>query len=73
MVFESIQASLSSTAAMIIGFLPVLIGAIIILIIGWIVGRVGSGIFAKILRKANVDETVGKTDFGAVIESQGGL
>ena len=71
MVFESVQASLSSTATMIIGFLPALIGAIIILIIGWIVGRVGSGIFAKILRKANVDETVGKTDFGAAIEKSG--
>lgn len=71
MVLESVQASLSATAGMIIQFLPALIGAIIILIIGWIVGRVGGGVMAKILRRANVDETVGKTDFGMTIEKSG--
>jgi len=71
MVFESVQASLSTTGAMIIGFLPALIGAIIILIIGWIVGRVGGSILARILQRANLDETVGKTDFGMAIEKSG--
>ena len=71
MVLEPVQASLSATAGMIIQFIPALIGAIIILIIGWIVGRVGSSIFAKILRRANVDETVGKTDFGTAIANSG--
>ena len=71
MVLESVQASLSNTAAMVIQFLPALIGAIIILIIGWIVGRVGGSIMSKILRKANVDETVGKTDFGMALAKSG--
>lgn len=71
MVLESVQSSLSATAGMIIQFIPVLIAAIIILIIGWIVGRIGGGIMARILRRANVDETVGKTDFGEAVANSG--
>ncbi len=71
MVFESVMQSLSSTANMIIQFIPALIGAIIILIIGWIVGRVAGGLLSKLLQKTNIDETVGKTDFGVTIEKSG--
>ena len=71
MVFENVQQGLTTSANMVIQFLPALIGAIIILIIGWIVGRVGGSIMSKILRKANVDETVGKTDFGMALQKSG--
>ncbi len=70
-VFENVQQGLTNSANMIIQFLPALIGAIIILIIGWIVGRVGGGLLSKLLQKTNIDETVGKTDFGTTLEKSG--
>lgn len=71
MVFENVQQGLTSSANMIIQFIPALIGAIIILIIGWIVGRVAGGILSKLLQKTNIDESVGKTDFGMTLERSG--
>lgn len=71
MVFEAVQQGFADAASMTIQFLPALIAAIIILIIGWIVGRIGGGIMSRILRRANVDETVGKTDFGDAIAKSG--
>ncbi len=71
MVFENVQQGLTNSVNMVIQFLPALIGAIIILIIGWIVGRVAGGILSKLLQKTKIDETVGKTDFGATLDKSG--
>lgn len=71
MVFENVQQGLTNSANMIVQFIPALIGAIIILIIGWIVGRVAGGVLSKLLRKTNIDESVGKTDFGMALEKSG--
>lgn len=71
MVLESVQSGLTNTVGMVIGFLPALIAAIIILIIGWIVGRVAGGVLKRILQRANLDKTVGKTDFGDAMAQSG--
>lgn len=55
-----------------IAFLPQLIGAIVILIIGWIVGRLlGKGI-STLLDRVGVDEALAKTSIGKAIERQYG-
>jgi hypothetical protein len=55
-----------------IAFLPSLIAAIVILIIGWIVGRlVGKGV-AALLDRLGVDDAIAKTSIGKAIERQYG-
>ncbi len=55
-----------------ISFLPELIGAIVILIIGWIVGRLlGKGISA-LLDRVGIDDALAKTSIGKAIERQYG-
>ena len=55
-----------------IAFLPNLLAAIVILIIGWIVGRLlGKGI-AALLDRVGVDDAIAKTSIGKAIERQYG-
>jgi hypothetical protein len=52
-------------------FLPKIAGAVVILIIGWIVGRLlGKGI-SKVLDKAGVDDVLRKNVFGKALEKSG--
>ena len=54
-----------------VGYLPKVAGAIIVLIIGWIAGRlVGKGV-SRILDKVGVDDAVKKTAIGKAIERSG--
>jgi len=54
-----------------VAFLPRLIGAIIILIIGWAVGRLLGAAVSRILDKAGVDDALRKTSVGRAIERAG--
>ena len=54
-----------------VAFLPRLIGAIIILIIGWAVGRGLGAAISRILDKAGVDDALRKTSVGKAIERAG--
>ncbi|MDT8357003.1 MAG: hypothetical protein RQ758_00705 [Methanomicrobiaceae archaeon] len=67
----SITEALMQTAYQIIAFLPLLIAAIIILIIGWVAGRFLGSIVSKILDKIGVDDAIRKTSVGKAIEESG--
>ncbi len=54
-----------------VDFLPKLIGAIIILIIGWIVGRLLGKYISKFLDKMGFDDAIRNTVFGKGIERSG--
>lgn len=47
--------------------LPQLLGALIILLIGWVVGRVVGGVIRRLADRANVDRTVAKTPLGGAL------
>ena len=54
-----------------VAFLPRIIGAIIILIIGWAVGRLLGAAISRLLDKAGVDDALRKTSVGKAIERAG--
>ena len=61
----------SSLAAWFINAIPKIITAIVILIIGWAVGRALGAAISKILDKAGVDDALRKTSIGRAIEKSG--
>jgi len=68
MVLESM---LVDVWAVFIDMLPKVAGAIVVLIIGWIAGRViGKGV-SKVLDKAGVDDALRKTAIGKALERSG--
>ncbi|HDR72839.1 MAG TPA: hypothetical protein ENN85_02845 [Methanoculleus sp.] len=58
-------------AAAVILYLPNIIAAIIILLIGWIVGRIVGGVVAKFLDRIGVDDALRRTSIGQAIEQSG--
>ena len=63
-----IAASLQKALDGFLGFLPNLIGFLLILIIGFIIARVVKGILTKLLQKAKLDETLHKGQTGEYVE-----
>jgi len=59
-----IGTSLQTSTAGAIEFLPRLIGAIVILIIGWIVGRIVGGFISRSISHLGVDERMADTTVG---------
>ncbi len=51
--------------------IPKIVGAIVVLIIGWAVGRLLGAVIAKILDKVGVDDALRKTSIGKAIEKSG--
>lgn len=62
---------ISSLVNQLIAMVPRIIGAIIVLIIGWAVGRGLGAIISRILDKAGVDDALRKTSVGKAIERAG--
>lgn len=57
--------------ASVILYIPNIIAAIIILIIGWIAGRIIGGVVARFLDRIGVDDALRKTSVGQAIEKSG--
>ena len=55
----------------ILNYGPRIIGAIIVLIIGWAVGRALGSVISRILDRAGVDDALRKTSIGKAIEKSG--
>ncbi len=51
--------------------IPKIVGAIVVLIIGWAIGRLLGAVIAKILDKVGVDDALRKTSIGKAIEKSG--
>lgn len=58
---------LQETVAGIINFLPQLIGAIVILLIGWFVGRLLAGVIRRVADRTDVDRLVMNTPLGGAL------
>ncbi|WP_435316853.1 mechanosensitive ion channel family protein [Haloarchaeobius sp. TZWSO28] len=58
---------LQDVFASIVDFLPNVIGALIILVVGWIVARVAGSIVTKIIDKSEIDKQVLKTPLGRML------
>ncbi len=63
-----IAASLQKALDGFLGFLPNLIGVLVILIVGFIVARVVKGILTKLLQKAKLDDTLHSGQSGPYVE-----
>ncbi|WP_255195526.1 mechanosensitive ion channel family protein [Halorarius litoreus] len=57
----------SNAIAEAINFLPQLVGALLILIVGWIVGRIVGGIVARVVDRVELDRLVMNTPIGRML------
>jgi hypothetical protein len=71
MVVVEIQRSFNSVAQEIVFYLPRIVAALIILIIGWIVGKAAGRLAAGLLDRMGVDDAVEKTFLGDMIKRAG--
>jgi small-conductance mechanosensitive channel len=67
----SISDALMQMVYSVIAFIPNLIAAVVILLIGWIVGRLLGKVISGILDKIGVDDALIKTSVGKAIEQSG--
>ncbi len=67
----SITDSLQETFDGLGSFLPKLVGAIIILLIGWFIAKIIFRVIATVLKKAKIDSLVDKSGLGGPLESAG--
>ena len=58
---------LQETVSAIVAFLPRLIGALVILLIGWILGRIVAGVVKRIVDRAQLDRMVLNTPIGGAL------
>jgi hypothetical protein len=61
---DSVQQGLDS----LIGFLPNILGFLVILLIGYVVAKVVKGVVAKVLEKVGLDRTLHNSDAGQYVE-----
>ena len=66
-----IMSQISEMVGGVVIFVPNIIAAIIILLIGWIIGRVLGKAVSVFLDKIGVDDALRKTEPGAAIEKSG--
>lgn len=62
---------ITNTLNQVLTYVPVIIAALIILLIGWIIGKIAGGAARKIFKTAKVDETIGKTGIGDALSGTG--
>ncbi|MDG6256859.1 MAG: hypothetical protein QCH35_04590 [Methanomicrobiaceae archaeon] len=67
----SIGDAIMQMFSVIILSLPNIIAAIIILLIGWVAGRIIGGVVARFLDRIGVDDALRKTSIGKAIEQSG--
>jgi small-conductance mechanosensitive channel len=70
-MIETIQASFADAIGTMVVYIPKIIGAIIILIVGLFAGRILGKVVSRILDKVGVDDAVDKTAIGDTIKKSG--
>jgi hypothetical protein len=70
-IFNSLARSFSDAIHLIIGFIPPLIGAIVLLIIGWIIATIISAIVARILHATRLDDALNRAGAGEFVRRAG--
>jgi hypothetical protein len=68
---DVIVASLQEVWTSVAGFIPALIGATLVFIIGWVVAEAVGRIVEQVVRSLRVDSLLHKLDFGRVVERAG--
>ncbi|MFC6725471.1 hypothetical protein ACFQE1_14050 [Halobium palmae] len=62
-----VPAFLQDTIAATIAFVPNLVGALLILLIGWVVGRAFKALVARVIDRVEVDRAVLRTPLGSML------
>ncbi|NQE46493.1 hypothetical protein C5S31_10770 [ANME-1 cluster archaeon GoMg2] len=70
-MIETLQASFADAIGTMVVYIPNIIGAIIILIVGLFAGRILGKVVSRILDKVGVDDAVDKTAIGDTIKKSG--
>ncbi len=70
-VYTALQKAIGENVQTIVEFLPNLISAVIILLIGWIIAKVAEKLVAKILQTAKVDEIAEKRGISHMLKDVG--
>lgn len=60
---DAVQSAIDNTIA----FLPQLLGAIVILLVGWILGRVIGSVVRRVTDRTNIDRLVSETPLGQML------
>ena len=68
---EGTGSFLSELWITLLGYVPLIFGAVVVLVIGWIAGRVLGKSVSKILDRIGVDDALKKTVVGKAIEKSG--
>ncbi|NNF63566.1 MAG: hypothetical protein HKN07_04840 [Acidimicrobiia bacterium] len=69
--FDGVRDGLDSAWADVVAFAPKLIGAAIILLVGWIVARVIRGIFVRVLDRVGLDKLLERAGLTQTLRSAG--
>jgi small-conductance mechanosensitive channel len=59
--------TIEQTLQDVVGFLPQLIGALLVLLVGWIIGRFVYGVISRVVDRVELDRYVMKTPLGRVL------
>lgn len=68
---DAVFASLTAALQNLLGFLPQLIGAVIILVLGWIIAGLLAGLVERALKAVGFERAAQSTGIGGVIERSG--
>jgi hypothetical protein len=63
-IADSVQQGLDS----LLGFIPNILGFLVILVVGWLIAKVVRGIVAKVLERVGLDRTLHGSDAGRYVE-----
>ena len=67
----AVEESLTNSVTLLIGFLPKLFGAVLLLLAGFVIGRIVKVALTKVLQLVGIDRLLGKTAIHTVLERTG--
>jgi len=71
MVNSQVLDSINNLGQQFIGFIPTLVAVILLIIVGWIAGRLLGRVGSKVLDKIGLDDLIEKTSVGGMIKKAG--
>jgi len=69
MVLDTIYTSFNASIGTAAGYLPQVFGALVILFLGLVIGRIAGKVGAKVLDKLGVDDAIERTPIGDIIKT----
>ncbi|RLG13355.1 MAG: hypothetical protein DRN71_04965 [Candidatus Nanohalarchaeota archaeon] len=69
MVLDTIYASFNASIGRVASYMPQIIGALVIVFLGFVTGKIVGNVGAKVLDKIGVDDAIEKTPIGNIIKT----